>query len=287
MIILAFKPGQLGNMLFLFSGLIANSMHHTYKLVNPAFEEYAKYFSSTNDNIFCSYPSQKTWITTSWLRKFLYYVFYYLARLVNKIPFQIPFFETIHLDCDQSVNMNSPDFIHKAKNKILLLQGWLFRDHENFKRYSEEIKTIFTPQSQYLENIKIIILRAKNRGSLLVGIHIRRGDYKIFEGGKYFYSIEDYKEVMKKTSRLFPYKQIIFLVCSNETLNAADFDNFNYIFGTGKEIEDLYSFSQCDYIIGPPSTYTMWASFYGKVPLYTIENSNHIIQLSNFEVKYN
>ena len=37
---------------------------------------------------------------------------------------------------------------------------------------------------------------------------------------------------------------------------------------SGVAVEDLYALAGCDLLIGPPSTFTQWASFYGKVPLY-------------------
>jgi hypothetical protein len=40
--------------------------------------------------------------------------------------------------------------------------------------------------------------------------------------------------------------------------------------GPGHFIEDLYALASCDYIIGPPSTFSQWASFYGNVPRYMV-----------------
>ena len=48
------------------------------------------------------------------------------------------------------------------------------------------------------------------------------------------------------------------------------------------DIEDLYALSICDYILGPPSTFSMWASFYGGVPLRFIKHSNDKIFLREF-----
>jgi len=53
-------------------------------------------------------------------------------------------------------------------------------------------------------------------------------------------------------------------------------------FGTGHFIEDLYTLASCDYIIGPPSTFTMWASFYGRVPLYKIIDRNKLQEIDDF-----
>ena len=39
--------------------------------------------------------------------------------------------------------------------------------------------------------------------------------------------------------------------------------------------------------MGPPSTFTIWASYIGDVPLYHIYNKDDIINVSNFNIKIN
>jgi len=34
---------------------------------------------------------------------------------------------------------------------------------------------------------------------------------------------------------------------------------------------DQHLMTRCDYLIGPPSTFTLWASYVGKVPFFQIE----------------
>ncbi|MFN5837557.1 MAG: hypothetical protein ACK47J_12755, partial [Pseudanabaena sp.] len=60
------------------------------------------------------------------------------------------------------------------------------------------------------------------------------------------------------------------------------FTKYNIRFGINGIIEDLYSMAKCDYLIGPPSTYSMWASFYGMVPLLHIYDKHQIINLKDF-----
>jgi hypothetical protein len=57
-----------------------------------------------------------------------------------------------------------------------------------------------------------------------------------------------------------------------------------YLAGTGHLIEDLYSLAQCDFLAGPPSTFTLWASFYGKVPLYMAKDIHKVPSLSDFQI---
>lgn len=42
--------------------------------------------------------------------------------------------------------------------------------------------------------------------------------------------------------------------------------------------------SQCDYLIGPPSTFTGWASYIGNVPLKYIESKNIDFTLEDFKI---
>jgi len=47
----------------------------------------------------------------------------------------------------------------------------------------------------------------------------------------------------------------------------------------------MYGFARCDYLIGPPSTFTMWASFYGQVPLNIICRNDQPQAIDDFRVQ--
>ena len=79
-------------------------------------------------------------------------------------------------------------------------------------------------------------------------------------------------------------REVGFLVCSNEPLASAFYSTANIHLGHNHLVEDLYSFARCDYLIGPPSTYTMWASYYGGVPLCLITHPGIDPALENFEL---
>jgi hypothetical protein len=119
---------------------------------------------------------------------------------------------------------------------------------------------------------------------ILIGVHIRRGDYKNFENGRYYYENKIFINNMLKLKDLFPDKKLTFLICSNEKINLNEFKNLNVHLGTGHFIEDLYSLARCNYIIGPPSTYSMWASFYGQVPLFQMKEREEAINLNSFKI---
>lgn len=75
-----------------------------------------------------------------------------------------------------------------------------------------------------------------------------------------------------------------FLVCSDEPIPAGAFDGFDVVSGPGHELHDLYALAACHRILGPPSTYTTWASYYGAVPRYTIYDPAQPFDAASFVV---
>jgi hypothetical protein len=58
-------------------------------------------------------------------------------------------------------------------------------------------------------------------------------------------------------------KSCAFFICSNEAIDPDSFKDFLALSGQRHFIVDLYSLAACDVIIGPPSTFSQWAAFYG------------------------
>ena len=100
-----------------------------------------------------------------------------------------------------------------------------------------------------------------------MGVHVRRGDYRDFEGGKYYYEDEVYDRNKAAIEREF----------------ASKGQNVQFLmFPCRTAVEDQWMMSQCDYLMGPPSTFTMWASFMGKVPLGIIKCKTDTLTLADF-----
>ncbi|MCC8145120.1 MAG: glycosyltransferase, partial [Bacteroidales bacterium] len=54
-------------------------------------------------------------------------------------------------------------------------------------------------------------------------------------------------------------------------------------FVSGNPGEDLYALSTCDYIIGPPSTFSLMAAFYEDANLYWIMDKNAPVTKESFK----
>jgi hypothetical protein len=276
MITIVGKPGQLGNSLFLFANFLACAIEHGLQISDPAFDEYAQYFKTTSLDFFCRYPARRSLFRGNRrTRKLFFSLNYYLARLLVRAGVKTRLLGAVAIDWDEAVRLDGPEFLElAARTRLLYVQGWQFRDQTNFARHADRIRAYFEPLDLFQHNVERLIERARSSCDLLVGVHIRHGDYRKYLDGKYFYEVEEYAGVMERVERLHPGKRVGFLICSNAQLRPSDFARFNFTLGNDHLIEDMYSFARCDLLLGPPSTYTMWASFYGRVPLYMIEDIN-------------
>ncbi|MDD2897388.1 MAG: hypothetical protein PHI31_01625 [Desulfuromonadaceae bacterium] len=292
MVIIGKRAGQLGNRLFVFAHIIANAIEYGYEVQNPSFYGYGHYFKGTQDDFFCRFPARKSGYNIPALQKVFYQLlttcllplsnFNRLAKLLN-ISF---------LDIDpktypaESYDMTNSEYVHlaTANNLLIIKDPWLFRDSAHLQKHNDQVRLFFAPIEKHSRAIADLIVRARQDCDVLVGIHIRQGDYKRWQGGTYYFSTSEYAAAMSRFAATMPEKRIKFLICSNEKQDEAIFHGLNYIVGNDHQLEDMYAFAQCDLLIGPPSTYTLWASFYGSVPLFILKAADAQINCSEFHI---
>lgn len=291
MVIINYKAGQLGNRLFYFAHFISNSIEYEYKLINPYFNEYCKFFESTANDSFGDHRISVRFTQSKILDRLirlnikLFSLIVYVIRRGKKTYY----FHNIYEYDKKGVDFNliEIDYLNNAKNKIVFVEGWRYRDPEHFKKHSQLLKTFFTPKKEYLNKIDNVIEECRKKGDLIIGIHIRRGDYRYYNQGKWCYQDNTYFEKMNQFNDIMKNKgkKCVFLICSNEIVYAGNFKGLNVVIDNRHLIVDLYSLAKCDYIIGPPSTFTMWASFYGNVPLLMLNSADQQILLSQFKIQ--
>ena len=105
----------------------------------------------------------------------------------------------------------------------------------------------------------------------IIAVHMRRGDYKTFCNGEYYYSDTEYINWMTQLSS--QNDNIIFYLFSNETIDESHFTStkINFSIIRGDKFSALYRMSECDYIMGPPSSFSVWAAKFGNKKLLVLE----------------
>jgi len=184
-----------------------------------------------------------------------------------------------------SVTLSDPRFLSLAQSRNLFCRGYYFRDSDDVIKHTDAIRAYFVPVDKYLHKIENTMLRIRNSGAKVIGVHIRQGDYVGYKEGQWYFETLFYVKVMHDLRRLFGKQQkVMFLICSDAQQNGDNFKGFHYYISMGKAIEDLYLLSMCDYIVGPPSSFSRWASFYGNVPLGLLLSKNTQLVFNRFKV---
>jgi hypothetical protein len=289
MLVISSKPGQLGNMLFTYANVIAAAHEYGWSVANPAFDDYAEHFVATSNDLLCRFPARESkGIKNRRLRRALFEASSLSARVVGKTGGRVRFVRAVTLrDWDQLFDLTDPEFRNSVRaRQLTLLRGWKFRASELLEKHAEVVREHFRPLEKYERNVNEVIARAREGVDVLVGVHIRQGIIDFANARHYYHEPPKYADFMDQMEKLLPGKRVGFLLCSDRKLDTSLYSGFKISLGTNDLIEDLYSFSKCDYLIGPPSTYTMWASFYGNVPLDLISDSTRPLQFEDFAIRY-
>lgn len=108
---------------------------------------------------------------------------------------------------------------------------------------------------------------------------------------KVLFEDDVYLNYIQQFQLLFPDKLLTVYICSNDpALNKSFYRNqlkgASIVFPQGGQEDDLCLLSECDYLIGAPSTFTLVAAMYHDLPLLWIENKEDKISLNSFD-KFN
>jgi len=291
-IIIPIGYGQTCNQLLQIAHWIPAAIEFDIPLYFPCFKKYRNMFYGTINQRHPRFPRYSPKLDI--VDQSLSFICKSTAQiqLINsalyKIMDRVPGIVSYHLNDNGRDGNKTPTNVLEnpriAAGKSLFVRGWLYRDKVGVEKHSEAIKNYFKPVIEIQDRIDSCIQKNNTWKSVLVGVHIRRGDYSKWSDGRYYYDDSTICSMMNQITRLLPENHVRFLLVSNEIIDLKNYNAFDVFTGPGDPAGDLYSLAACNYIIGPPSTYTIWASFYGNVPLYVINNKLDYINIEVFSV---
>jgi len=295
--VIAFRTGRLANRLVLFANFIAFAEEHGHRVANVAFHSYAHLFDTTRRDIYCRYPApQRRSVfdlvpgVAGAIRKTR--IFYQLTRAAaaTNARLRAPGGKVITLNeiPDREVTLLDDPAIVKtiATAKVVLAYGWRFRAPDAMRKHAEAVRCFFHPIAAVEQNARETMMRLRSRANMVVGVHIRRGDYRGWKDGRFFFEVSRYARWMRDVADQFPGKKVSFFVSSDELRDPSEFENLQVEIGAGPAVNDLFTLARCDFVFGPPSTFSQWASFYGKAPLLHLAGSDQPVDLRKFRVSF-
>lgn len=210
---------------------------------------------------------------------FLSYIFAKYAAKWGLIP------TVIFNDASEENKQKNEQFM--LTHNTYVVKGWEVRFYDLFIKYKQEILDLFAFDEAIIAKTHSFMGR-KTNNELRLGIHIRRGDYKTWQNGKYFYEDDVYQDYIRQFQSLFPDKAITVYICSNDPKLDKDsyqahLQGMKIVFPQGGQEDDLCLLSECDYLIGAPSTFSLVASMYHDTPLCWMEEKHTKLQLASFD----
>jgi len=283
-VVIAAKAGRLGNRLFMSAYFMANALAKGYRLLNPAFGEYAPLFEGSASDPLSRFPEATDGMNPEFASQ-CRDAFLGFASVAGIVTTSLGLPEVQQLDIrashdasDQLYDLCSENFERVLRsNRLLIVKGWKFRDDANLVRFHSEISRYFRPISSIRRPAEIAVQQARDSGDYIMGIHLRQGDYRGWKNGVHYFETEQYAHWMREVVSLLPGKRITFLLCASDPIDRRHFQGLSTIDGPGIVASDLHALSLCDAIMGPPSTFSTWASYSGRVPLCMLQHAGQRI----------
>lgn len=242
MIVLAKSFGNNSNILFQNLHLEAFCREHDVQFVNPFLQKYSTVFPDLMQSIHSEYSFSG-------------------GLLMLKSLFARNFDGSRSVEADRQWLLNQMD-------RRAWVKGWAFRSHEDVEKSKKYFQRLFTPICD--SEVRRELEDAKRGGGVL-SVHVRRGDYRYWQGGQYFYEDNTYVELIRRALNAAPGINKV-MMFSNEFVNVSLYEGLGIevIHPRGEWYEDQWRMAQSDFIIGPPSTFSLWASFIGDVPIWQV-----------------
>jgi Glycosyl transferase family 11 len=288
MIIMTCRYG-LANRLFYFAHCLAlgeATGHHVFSSNIP---ESGPSFGGSH-GAFCVWPKSSfpriPW--PNWSRRAFNVVFRKALEFAQKYP--VPGVKIVRAKVDETdqVSVRNEEFLQMLRaHKLVIMTGWPAID-ELYLPHPETVRSFFTPNPEITAECREIARKAKGDADILIGIHFRWGDYSHYGNGCFYYSIDVYLRVMKHCAALFPGQRVAFLCMSNEpdilkhTMEL--FTPLQVTLGPNTLIGDIVGLSECDYIISPASSFSLWAAFLGRKPVWCMADEHALPELKDFVI---
>jgi hypothetical protein len=225
-----------------------------------------------------SYKYQYFHICHTSLTGFGWYLF---AKYMSAIGL-LPTASFKYADCDHAALE-----CKMLRHRHIVVSGWNVRFYDLFLKYRQEICDLFTLDSKYTEPVKEKMHKAETVqcamvNGLRLGVHIRRGDYAQWGDGKYYYADEVYAAHINRFAQMHPEAAVhVYLSTNDAGVTAEKFQtlcpqvHIHHLQGSAPE--DLFMLSECDYLIGPPSTFSLVAAMYRDLPLYRMDTADETL----------
>ena len=156
------------------------------------------------------------------------------------------------------------DHPNEVKDNEVTVYGGYFQSESHFEKYSEAVKSLFSPTKEFIDRIRTEIPVIFN--TEVTVINVRRGDYLYYPN----YHPVVSPEYIFKALHLVPSKQ--YIIASDDIPWCKEHLNLpNAIYLEGwKSHEQLWIMAMCHHFIISNSSFSWWAAYLSRHPWKTV-----------------
>jgi hypothetical protein len=263
MLALMGRYGRLGNQLWTYSNVLAVSLRYDIRLINPGFNGWPFFIGCAGTS--SEDPAYR-------IKAMAVHVKRPLIQLIYKLNLRARLFPHVQLGESSLLDLDDPSIEACClRAPFVFLSGFYFFAPESVKAKKSEVLSFFALIPTLQQEVATLVKIARDDSDILIGVHIRHGDYRSYCDGIMYYAAEEYRDVMRALVDQFPGRKVSFLICSDEKQNLAVFRDLKVFQSNSEPVIDMYALASCDYIFGPNSSFSHWASFYGSAPLHILD----------------
>jgi hypothetical protein len=208
---------------------------------------------------------------------------YVIARLARKLG--ALGIDVVDLPAETKLNLEEPAFVERARrSRFLVCAGWEFACWNWLERHEAEVRRLFAPAPAPLAAATAFLRELRERHDIVIGMHIRRGDYREFFEGRLYYSWTSYVRWAREAVEMFPSQRVAILVTGDDLIPSELFAGLPVIWASGSInrgghwFASFLELSLCDFIIGAPSTFAACAAFLGNCPWLPLREADQVLK---------
>lgn len=271
-LILADHTGRLGNKLILFSHVIAAAEEYGCRVINLSILPAAHYFEGLHLNPLGEYPKRFFPIDLRWLfRVFRKPIQDWVRGRRGKPPLQNRWLTVLDMENRPVYRLDSPEFAALTRqSRWIILWGYPYRCPDLVKKHGEKIREFFRIRPQVAPVASKEIAAAEGSGKETIAIHIRQGDFRDWNEGKYYLTPQATSQGLASKGWNLEDPWYRTWVCSDESIPKNLFPAKS-TFGVPRALgEDLFIMSRCQRLVGGWSTLVYFCSFLGGGEFFRI-----------------
>lgn len=293
LVVYTYGAGRLGNQVLRFLHWLAwaRANEDAVEVLDLAFWHWAKYFSVWREHPGCLFPLRRTRMDR--LARMLDLLpdrarkltedRWWLQRMTQSIARRWPRCQalTINDRSGERINLEDPQFLQVVREyRVSTCAGWCIAGWNYVEEQQHALRAWFQPAHEWRQRAEDFMGALRAKHDIVVGLLARQTDYRIWNGGRFFFSTAQYARWIRQALNLHLGRNVIVILASEAWQDPRELAGLPYVFAPGAKnlaghwFDSFVALSLCDLVISPPSTFSAAAAFIGRIPLLPVTRAD-------------